>query len=170
MAVNTQPVSVDAEDIYSQIRRRQPREQLGVDRNTAVRFYTGPICDKTIISAGTDSITDPVADGFRALSASLDSDFAVSISRLGERPPGIPTLRGYLGGAIIRILQGLLWWYTRSLQIFGRAVSEQLGRQIQILERLALAQADARAEIAALREEVRQLKEAKPLIDRSDRN
>ena len=162
MPDDTRLVPVDAEDIVSQIHRLRMREQLEMRRGPAVSFHTGQALHWASAAGGPDNGAGAAASGIQGMYDSLHSEFRVSVSRIGELPPVIPTARGFLGRAAIRILQKLLWWHTRSLQIFGEAVGKRFDDELQVLTNLALAQAEMRAEIAALREEVRQLREPKP--------
>jgi hypothetical protein len=162
MPADTRLVPADAEDIISQIHQWRRREQLGPSRSFAVSFHTGQPLRWAGAAGGPDSGASAAASGIQGLHDALNSEFQASVSRIGELPPVIPTARGFLGRAAIRILQKLLWWHTRSLQFFGKAVGKRFDDELQVLTNLALEQAEMRAEIAALREEVSQLREPKP--------
>ncbi len=164
MSVDNTVQPVEAEDIFGQVRRQLRRERLLPVRSSAVRLYSGAVRswraggpEANPLRASGD--TEEIAERLQALYTSLDLGFAASVARIGEMPPAMATVRGLLARAVIGALQRLLWWYTRSLQHFGESVGAHLHYTTELLETLACIEDANRAEVAALREEVRLLKE-----------
>ena len=164
MPVDTKGQSVEAEDIIDQVRRQLRRELLLPMRNSPVRLYAGavriwrsgaPKADAPRISKDSEEM----AERLQAMYTSLDSGFAAGTAGIGEMPPVTRTLRGTAGRVVIGALQRLMWWYTRSLQRFAEAVGAHLQDSTEAIENLACLQEANRIEIAALREEVRRLRE-----------
>ena len=79
------------------------------------------------------------------------------------------TCRGYFGRVAIGVLQRLLWWYTRSLRHFVGSVGMHFHDTVEAIESLACMQEANRIEIAALREEVRRLREKSAGEERTGR-
>ena len=75
-------------------------------------------------------------------------------------PPATATVRGLFGRVVIGALQRLLWWYTRSLHHFAESVGMHFHDATEAIESLACMQEAHRIEVAALREEVRRLRES----------
>jgi hypothetical protein len=156
--------TVEAEDIIDQVRRQLRREKLLPRRGAAIRFYSGGVV-KSYRAASrkpappTSEDVEEIAERVQTLYTSLESSFAASAAQIGEVPPVTATVRGFFGRVAIGILQRLLWWYTRSLHRFAATAGMHLHDTTEAIERLACMQEANRIEIAALREEVRRLRE-----------
>jgi len=162
MAISSQPVNSDAAQILDRI-RAEVRFESAWPR-VAARLYAGDrgACEVVVAAHRLSWVADEVPEEIRRLYGLLERDMVIAMSRFGEMPPTPRTLRGLLGRAVVRVLRGLLWWYTRSLRIFGESVAAQFHRQAEVLESMALRQAEYRTELAALQEEVRRLRESLP--------
>lgn len=163
--MNSKGQFVDAEDILDQVRRQLRREVFLPGRNSAVRLYSGATRRRRASGAkagapGTSEDFEEIIQRLQALYTSAGSDFAASVAQIGEMPPPRPTVRGLFGRVSIWGLQRLLWWYTRSLHHFAESVGGHLHDTTEALESLALMQEANRIEVAALREEVRRLRES----------
>jgi hypothetical protein len=165
-------VTTDAAAIVEQVASRIRQEALIPERESAVRFYSGRARNRTSAGPGRSlhAPAEPNPEGrlpadlaeialrLEALQASLNADVINGIPRIGGCPSTAPTLRGRFGAAAVRILQRLLWWYTRSLQSFTDSLADQFQAELEALKSMVCAQAETRKELAALREEMNQLK------------
>lgn len=174
MADDSKPVTVPADAVLAQVRGKMRRERLLGLPASAVRFYSGPVRNwGKALAAETASTTAMTETGssnrwemtelvnrLNALDASLDSDLAAAIRSLGEVPPAVTTLRSKAGRALILLLKRLLWWHTWSLKAFADSAGKQFECELAALQILAVQHKDALAQIAALQEEVRQLRQS----------
>jgi hypothetical protein len=153
-----------AEDILGQVRRQLRREVLLPMHHRAVRLYSGSprVCNNGGTQPGQANISGELAERLQELYSSLDDGFAASAAEIGGMPAPAPTLRGGIGRFAIRILQRLMWWYTRSLKHFAQSLGIHLQSSTETIEELACMVQMNRIEIAALREEIRLLGENKP--------
>ena len=149
-------VTVDAAAILDQVSSRIRQELLIPERGTAVRLYSGPA--RSAVAFEADDIFAEIALRLQALQISLNGELESAITGIAAAPPVAATLRGRLGAAAIAALQRVLWWYTRSLHPFAGSVANQLQAQIETIRSMACAQEILRAELAALRDEVRSLR------------
>lgn len=154
-----------AEDILGQVRRQIRREVLFPIRHTAVRLYTGVprVWNSGVAKRSQQSSSEELAERLEGLFSSLDVGFAASAREIGEMPAPAPTLRGTVGRFAITVLQKLLWWYTRSLKQLAESTGNHLQASTEAIELLACMTEANRREIAALREEIRGLREAQQL-------
>jgi hypothetical protein len=164
MSVYNTGQAVEAEDIFYQVWRQLRRDVLLPGHGTAIRFYSGAVRNwnaagrQPTLRASEDA--EEISGLLQTLYTSLNSSFADSVARIGGVPPVTATVRGYFGCVAIRVLQRLLWWYTRSLHHFVRSVGMHFHDTTEVIESLACMQEANRIEIAALREEVRLLRES----------
>jgi hypothetical protein len=149
-------VTVDAAAILDQVSSRIRQEALIPERGSAVRFYSGRVRGAIAMEAA-DAYAG-TALRLQALQMSLNRELESAITRIGAAPPHAGTLRGRFGAAAIAALQRVLWWYTRSLHPFADSVASQFQAELETLKSMAYAQESLRAELAALREEVRSLR------------
>jgi hypothetical protein len=143
---NAKLVSVDAEKLVRQIDLRLRLEVPELSEGP-VRFYSGL----------------PEGDGtarVQELLRNIEAHFVPAVGNLGEAPPRPATLRGFLGALAIRFLRPLLWWYTCTLRNFASSAVSQSYRELEVLRFLADELASTREEVAALRKEVRRVREA----------
>jgi hypothetical protein len=148
-------VTVDAAAIFDQVSSRIRQEVLLPERGAAVRLYSGPARSAVTLEAA--DIFAETALRLQALQESINGELESAIARIGAAPPTATTLRGRFGAAAIAALQRVLWWYTRSLHPFAGSTASHLQAQLETLKCMACAQETMRAELAALRDEVRSL-------------
>ncbi|MGD0667001.1 MAG: hypothetical protein ABSB23_05550 [Bryobacteraceae bacterium] len=174
MADDSKPVTVPADALLAQVRAKMRRERLLGPQAGAVRFYSGPVRNwGKALAAETVSPTEMPEDGssdlsemaelvnrLNALDAGLDSDLAAAIRALGEVPPAVTTVRSKVGRALILLLKRLLWWHTWSLKAFADSAGKQFECELAALELLAVQHKDVLAQVAALQEDVRQLRQS----------
>ncbi len=60
-------------------------------------------------------------------------------AQLGRPPAAPPTLRGRLGGLLIRWLDRLFWWHSASLRELGEALAERQKKETALWNALARA-------------------------------
>lgn len=75
-----------------------------------------------------------------------------SMRRVNEMPPQPPTLRGRVGGVLVRILRRAMFWQTDQLRRFETAAVTALDEQARALETLWTDVRGLAEEVAALRE------------------
>ncbi|MGH9612073.1 MAG: class I SAM-dependent methyltransferase, partial [Bryobacteraceae bacterium] len=69
----------------------------------------------------------------RRLDADLDHVTGVS-NRIGEPPPGPPSIRARIAALFMRMLGKLLWWYTHEIQAVISALLIHLHQQVRAIE------------------------------------
>lgn len=160
MSSDTKLVTVDVNDLLNQVLRRLQDPAPAGENRSAVTFHAGPVPRwKPILAAKSPPAGfTATAEHLQAIRKSFLSTLEPSIERLGEMPPCGATFRARLGRVAIRGLQQLLWWYTAPIRVFAAASWKHLQEELAMLESLADAQEAARNDIAALREEVRQVR------------
>jgi hypothetical protein len=153
-----------AEDILGQVRRQLRREVLFPRQHSAVRFYSGSprVWNSGMARPSQANTSEELAEGLQVLYKSLDSGLAASTAEIGEMPEVPPTLRGAVGRIAIGILRRSMWWYTSPLKHFAQSVRTHLQGSTEIIEVLSCMLEMNRMEIAALREEIRLLREQQP--------
>jgi len=163
---------VESHDLLDRVAGAIRLGQLSGQRVSAVRIHSGsywsgspsgahPGASRGTGREGRAQAADALSESLvrlERLHASLTGDFAPAISQLGAVPPEPPSLRGLLGGKAISWLRKLLWWYTHSLRIFGNSTERQLHCEAAVIESVVCALEETRAEVAALRQEILQLK------------
>jgi hypothetical protein len=157
MSADTQLVPADAGDILTQVLDQIRRESLFPRAGGAVRFYSGR-APRSAQRGGRfpgPECGGAAARWLEALHDRLRDDLQPTVPAIGAAPPGLPTLRGICGSIVIRLLRALLWWHSESVQVFSNSVVDQFYEELGFLEILVCEQAEIRAEVAALREEVR---------------
>ena len=77
-----------------------------------------------------------------------------SMRRVNEMPPQPPTLRGRLGGVLVRILRRAMFWQTEQLRRFETAAATAMDEQARALEALWTDVRGLAQEVVALREEL----------------
>ena len=75
-----------------------------------------------------------------------------SMRRVNEMPPQPPTLRGRMGGVLVRILRRAMFWQTDQLRRFETAAVTALDEQARALETLWNDVRGLAEEVAALRD------------------
>ena len=160
-----------AEDILGQVRRQLRREVLFPVRNSAVRLYLGPprVWESGGAHQSQANGSDELAGRLQALYRSLDDGFAASSAEIGQMPAVSPTLRGTVGRIVIGAIQRLLWWHTGSLKNFAHSVGAHLQSSTETATVMACMLRINQMEIAALREEVRILRESRLSRTENDR-
>ena len=157
MQSDTKPVPVDADDLIDQVRGNLFNQAPGDEHASAVQFYSGPVPRwKPVLPGSGDSAG--IAGHLQKLRLSFVQEIEPGIERIGEMPSYTATFRARCGRVAIRFLQRLLWWYTSPLRLFAGAVWKHLQEELLVLEQLAHAQQSAQRDLAALQEEVRQLR------------
>lgn len=151
-----------AEDILGQVRGQLRREVLFPVHHTAIRWYSGSprVWNSGVARRGPTRPSDDVAERVQGLYTFLDTRLGASAAELGEMPAPAPTIRGAAGRVAIGVLQRLLWWYTRSLKHFAGSLGTYLQGSTETIEVLACTVEINRIEIAALRDEIRVLRES----------
>ncbi|MFY9727300.1 MAG: hypothetical protein WB579_16295 [Bryobacteraceae bacterium] len=174
MADDSRPVAVPADAVLAQVRGKMRRERLLGTQAGAVRFHSGPVHNwekalaaETVSTNATPEIGSSdrpemaeLVGRLNTLDAALDSSLAAAIRALAEVPPAVTTLRSKLGRALILLLKRLLWWHTWSLKAFADAAGKQFESELAALELLAVQHKEVLAQLAALQEEVRQLRQS----------
>ena len=168
MSVDIKTWPVDAVDILHQVSRQIRRDSVLPARTiSAVRFHFGPVQSwrgGVVEGRAPEPLDDfeEAAHRLQVLYKSLDTSFATGVAQIGAMPPTVATWRGFLGRAVIRMLQRLLWWYTRSVQGYAESMGSHFHKTAEVLESLAYMQEVNRMEIVALRDEVRRLQSQLP--------
>ena len=124
MSAETQPPSVNVEQIVQQIREQvQQRMDAASPKPILPYPHTTPVLE----------VPGELVRGLR----SLTRDVERHSTDVGQPTPAPPTIRGRIGSIVMRLLGRFLWWYTFQLQSFISATLRLYREQIKVIETLS---------------------------------
>ena len=113
---------------------RIEREELQSRIRDEVEKWSAALKTKERAESNASGDRSPlILSTLRRLDADLDHVAGVS-NRIGEPPPGPPSIRARIAALLMRMLGKLLWWYTHEIQGAISALLTHLHQQVRAIE------------------------------------
>ena len=107
------------------------KEVLQQIRDEMERAYRPPEAHQRIAQAQAGEPLSVESAALRSALSALHASYAM----VGRLPPEPPTLRGRIGGRLIKLVQRMLFWYTPQIVHFQYSALRVMEEQARILER-----------------------------------